>query len=65
MYTGALLGLGLLLVQASSTALLEEKVQSVRDLIVRVAADKHEDTITRFGAIVSQGLIDMGVIYHT
>lgn len=57
---GALLGLGLLLVQASSTALLEEKVQSVRDLIVRVAADKHEDTITRFGAIVSQGLIDMG-----
>lgn len=61
MCLGALLGLGLVLVQASANALPDGKVQMVRDLIVRVAADKHEDTITRFGAIVSQGLIDAGV----
>lgn len=53
--------MGLVLVQASTTALPEGKVQKVRDLFVRVAADKHEDGITRFGAIIAQGLIDAGV----
>lgn len=53
---GALLGLALVLMhhsEARSTA-----AGSARRLFARTAADKHEDVLTKFGAVIAGGLID-------
>lgn len=55
---GALIGLGLVLQQVTEG--MNEKVKKVRELIVKVISDKHEDVMTRFGAILAAGLIDAG-----
>ncbi|CEL95825.1 unnamed protein product [Vitrella brassicaformis CCMP3155] len=55
---GALLALGLVLQQATDA--LNEKTKDVRELFIKVLADKHEDIMTRFGAILAYGLIDAG-----
>ena len=36
------------------------KMKHYRDLYAKVIADKHEDVIAKFGAIVAQGIIDGG-----
>lgn len=36
------------------------KVASVREIFSKMVGDKHEDAMAKFGAAVSQGLIDAG-----
>ncbi|PFH37778.1 Proteasome/cyclosome repeat-containing protein [Besnoitia besnoiti] len=55
---GAFIGLGLVLQQVTEAACSE--AASVRQLFQRVIADKHEDVIARFGALLGSGLIDAG-----
>lgn len=55
---GALLALGLLFMQASSSAAAEAK--KFRAKVSKVVADKHEDVITRFGALIAAGMLDAG-----
>jgi len=53
---GALLSLGFLLMQSND----KEKLAKFREKVTKVASSKHEDVITRFGAILAQGIVDSG-----
>lgn len=55
---GALLASALVLV--NSTDGLNPKVKTFRELYAKVIADKHEDVMAKYGAIVAQGIIDAG-----
>merc|ERR1712192_58879 len=52
---GAYVAMGLVYMQSVS-----EAANKFRTDITRCIGDKHEDSITRFGALLSQGLIDAG-----
>ena len=56
---GALLGMGLLCQETSATQ-VNGKAQAFREKIQKMAGDKHEDILCRFGALVSNGLMDIG-----
>eukprot|EP00922_Rhytidocystis_sp_ex-Travisia-forbesii_P023669 GHVS01034710.1.p1 GENE.GHVS01034710.1~~GHVS01034710.1.p1 ORF type:complete len:1006 (-),score=143.50 GHVS01034710.1:269-3286(-) len=55
---GAMIGLGLVLQQTSEA--VTSDVKKVRETIMKALSDKHEDVMTRFGAILAAGLIDAG-----
>lgn len=55
---GALIASALILVQHNDNTC--SKVAHFRQLYAKVIADKHEDVIAKFGAILAQGIIDAG-----
>ena len=55
---GAFIALGMILVQQSEAS--SPSFTSTRALYTKVVADKHEDPVARFGAVLGQGLIDAG-----
>ncbi|RYE95516.1 MAG: hypothetical protein EOO41_05580, partial [Methanobacteriota archaeon] len=54
----ALLSLGLVLQQEAEEHL--PKVKQIRERLAKTAGDKHMSTMTKMGAILAQGIIDMG-----
>lgn len=55
---GAFIALGMILVEQSEAAC--PSVTSIRAKYSKVTAEKHEDSVARFGAAIGQGLIDAG-----
>merc|ERR1719160_2335511 len=55
---GAIISLGFLYMQTSPARV--EKVKEFRAQLTKIIGDKHEDAITRFGAIISNGILDAG-----
>ena len=55
---GALIGLAMVLIQVSEAQ--EPKVASIRKLFFSTISDKHEEIMTKFGAILASGIIDAG-----
>ncbi|XP_026683629.1 26S proteasome non-ATPase regulatory subunit 1-like [Diaphorina citri] len=55
---GALIASAMILVQ--QTEALCPKVKDFRSLYSKVISDKHEDVLSKFGAILAQGIIDAG-----
>jgi 26S proteasome regulatory subunit N2 len=55
---GALIALGMILVQQSEAA--TPASTTTRALYTKIIGDKHEDPMARFGAALGQGLIDAG-----
>ncbi|KAG9508808.1 26S proteasome non-ATPase regulatory subunit 1, partial [Fragariocoptes setiger] len=55
---GALVASALVLIQ--QTDVLNPKVKEFRQLYAKVIADKHDDVMAKFGAILAQGIIDAG-----
>eukprot|EP00931_Biecheleriopsis_adriatica_P069524 TRINITY_DN4335_c0_g1_i6.p1 TRINITY_DN4335_c0_g1~~TRINITY_DN4335_c0_g1_i6.p1 ORF type:complete len:1069 (+),score=312.53 TRINITY_DN4335_c0_g1_i6:64-3270(+) len=55
---GAIVAMGLLYMQTSSGK--TERVKEFRDKLKKVIGDKHEDVMTRFGAILAHGIMDAG-----
>ena len=48
----------MILIQHSEA--VNSKVAFYRQHFAKVIADKHEDTLTKFGAVIAQGIIDAG-----
>lgn len=55
---GAFVSLAMILIQ--QTEAQSPKVKMARQLFERVIKDKHEDSLAKFGAAISQGIIDAG-----
>ena len=55
---GAFIALGMILVEQTDASALS--LESVRAKYAKVIADKHEDPMARFGAVIGQGFIDSG-----
>eukprot|EP01027_Heterolobosea_sp_BB2_P000752 GEZU01001099.1.p1 GENE.GEZU01001099.1~~GEZU01001099.1.p1 ORF type:complete len:900 (-),score=305.42 GEZU01001099.1:245-2944(-) len=55
---GALIGLAMVLIQ--QTEAQEPKVATIRKLFQSTIADRHEEVMTKFGAILASGIIDAG-----
>ena len=55
---GALIASAMILIQTNETA--NPKVGPTRKLFETIIKDKHEDAMARFGAVLSQGIIDAG-----
>jgi len=55
---GALIALAMILVQTNKQQ--EPQVEHLRKMIDEKIADKHEDTMCKFGAILAAGIIDAG-----
>ncbi|KAH8555091.1 armadillo-type protein [Umbelopsis sp. PMI_123] len=55
---GALISLAMILIQQNDTT--NSKVSTVRKLYEKIISDKHEDSMAKFGAVLSQGIIDAG-----
>lgn len=55
---GALIASALILVQ--QTEITCPKVKDFRQMYANVIADKHDDVVAKFGAILAQGIIDAG-----
>lgn len=55
---GALVSSSLILIQQTET--LCSKAKDYRALYSKVISDKHDDVMAKFGAIISQGIIDAG-----
>jgi len=55
---GALIGLSMVLIQTNKTQ--EPKVEAVRKQFEDRVADKHEEILAKFGAILGAGIIDAG-----
>mmetsp|Transcript_21670 Transcript_21670/g.45520 ORF Transcript_21670/g.45520 Transcript_21670/m.45520 type:complete len:1137 (-) Transcript_21670:41-3451(-) len=56
---GALLGTAMIYMQQSDTC-NHRKVKSFREKLASIIGDKHQSTLTKMGAILSTGLIDVG-----
>merc|ERR1712080_523970 len=48
------------LITIQQTESICPKVKQIRKIYTKVIADKHEDSIAKFGAILAQGIIDAG-----
>merc|ERR1739842_113464 len=48
------------LITIQQTEAICPKVKQIRETYTKVIADKHEDSIAKFGAILAQGIIDAG-----
>merc|ERR1712151_679592 len=55
---GAIIAMGLLYMQTSPGK--TERVKELREKFKKVIGDKHEDVMTRFGAILASGIMDAG-----
>ncbi|CEQ42920.1 SPOSA6832_04788 [Sporobolomyces salmonicolor] len=55
---GACISLAMILIQQNDTS--SPKVASVRSKYAKIVSDKHEDAMAKFGAALSQGIIDAG-----
>uniref|UniRef100_A0A7S1L5P0 26S proteasome regulatory subunit RPN2 C-terminal domain-containing protein n=1 Tax=Alexandrium catenella TaxID=2925 RepID=A0A7S1L5P0_ALECA len=55
---GAIVAMGLLYMQTSPGK--TERVKAFREKLQKVIGDKHEDVMTRFGAILANGVMDAG-----
>lgn len=55
---GAIIAMGLLYMQTSPGK--TERVKEFREKLQKVIGDKHEDVMTRFGAILAHGIMDAG-----
>eukprot|EP00929_Paragymnodinium_shiwhaense_P095737 TRINITY_DN5700_c0_g1_i1.p1 TRINITY_DN5700_c0_g1~~TRINITY_DN5700_c0_g1_i1.p1 ORF type:complete len:1089 (+),score=365.49 TRINITY_DN5700_c0_g1_i1:107-3373(+) len=55
---GAIIAMGLLYMQTSPGK--TERVKEFREKLRKVVGDKHEDVMTRFGAILASGIMDAG-----
>lgn len=55
---GALIASALILIQ--QTEAICPKVKEFRQMYAKVIADKHDDLMAKFGAIIAQGIIDAG-----
>jgi len=55
---GALISLAMILIQQNDAT--NSKVSTVRKLYEKIISDKHEDSMAKFGAVLSQGIIDAG-----
>lgn len=55
---GALISLAMILIQQTDAT--NSKVSTVRKLYEKIISDKHEDSMAKFGAVLSQGIIDAG-----
>jgi 26S proteasome regulatory subunit N2 len=55
---GALISLSMILVE--QTEAQNPKVKMARELFEKTVSDKHEDSLAKFGAAISQGIIDAG-----
>jgi 26S proteasome regulatory subunit N2 len=55
---GALVSLAMILVQHSEAQ--TPKAKMARELFEKTVSDKHEDSLAKFGAAISQGIIDAG-----
>lgn len=55
---GALIASAMILIQQTES--LNPKVKDFRNLYSKVITDKHEDVMSKFGAIMAQGIIDAG-----
>jgi 26S proteasome regulatory subunit N2 len=55
---GSIIAMGLLYMQTSPGK--TERVKEFRDKLKKVIGDKHEDVMTRFGAILANGIMDAG-----
>ncbi|RDD41259.1 26S proteasome non-ATPase regulatory subunit 1 [Trichoplax sp. H2] len=55
---GALVAISMVLIQ--QTEATNSKAPTVREYFTKVIADKHEDSLAKFGAIIAQGIIDAG-----
>uniref|UniRef100_A0A7S4R0V7 26S proteasome regulatory subunit RPN2 C-terminal domain-containing protein n=1 Tax=Alexandrium monilatum TaxID=311494 RepID=A0A7S4R0V7_9DINO len=55
---GAIIAMGLLYMQTSPGK--TERVKAFREKLQKVIGDKHEDVMTRFGAILANGVMDAG-----
>jgi len=55
---GAIIAMGLLYMQTSPGK--TERVKEFREKLRKVIGDKHEDVMTRFGAILANGIMDAG-----
>jgi 26S proteasome regulatory subunit N2 len=56
---GALLGTAMIYMQQSDTC-NHRKIKTFREKLVSTIGDKHQSTLTKMGAILSTGLIDVG-----
>jgi len=55
---GALIALALVLIQHNENT--SPKAPKIRKLYEKIIADKHEDPMAKYGAIIAQGIIDAG-----
>lgn len=55
---GAFIALSMICIQQNKTQ--TPKVESIRKSLQTVVTDKHEDSLAKFGAAISQGIIDAG-----
>merc|ERR1719204_2002220 len=55
---GAVIAMGLLYMQTSVGS--TDRVKAFREKLLKVIGDKHEDVMTRFGAILANGIMDAG-----
>ena len=56
---GALMGTAMIYMQQSDTC-NHRKIKTFREKLVSIVGDKHQSTLTKMGAILSTGLIDVG-----
>ena len=57
---GAFIAVAMILIE--QTEALQPKVKTYREMFKKTIEDKHEDAITKFGAILATGIIDAGGI---
>lgn len=55
---GALIAIAMVLIQCNEV--MSSKVNSMRKLYESIIKDKHEEAMAKFGAVLSQGIIDAG-----
>lgn len=55
---GAFIALSMICIQQNKTQ--TPKVETIRKALQTVVTDKHEDSLAKFGAAISQGIIDAG-----
>ena len=56
---GALMGTAMIYMQQSDTC-NHRKIKSFREKLIGIVSDKHQSTLTKMGAILSTGMIDVG-----
>lgn len=55
---GVLIAMSLVCIQHTESTC--PKVKTLRETLMKIITDKHEDVIAKFGAIISQGILDAG-----